>query len=217
MSAAPANDDRPKRARLSVPEREVQLLDVAEKLFTERGFDGVTIEDIARAAHVTRPVVYQRYGSKESVFIACVRRAREQCEQMVFDRVAAAPDNLTARLKAGSTAYCDMITADPRRFNLLFTTSANLDGTLAEELRELRQGSINATIETARPYTPDLTDEALTAFAYAVSGIGEQLGRWLLANPKLSRRKFVAYYTAAVEGVANSILTMPQAGKRRPR
>ncbi|MFE5286040.1 TetR/AcrR family transcriptional regulator [Nocardia sp. NPDC056611] len=215
MPAAPANAERPRRARLSVSERETQLLDIAEKLFTERGFDGVTIEDIARAAQVTRPVVYQRYGSKESVFIACVRRAREHCDRMVFDRVAAAPDNIAARIKAGCAAYCDIITTDPRRFNLLFTTSANLDGTLAEELRYLRQGSINSTVETVRPYVPELSDEALTAFAYAVSGIGEQLGRWLLANPKMSRKKFVAYYTAAIEGVANSILAMPQAARRR--
>ncbi|MGV9818918.1 TetR/AcrR family transcriptional regulator [Nocardia xishanensis] len=206
---------RPKRVRLSAAEREAQLLDVAETLFTDRGFDGVTIEDIARVAEVSRPVVYQRYGSKEGVFLACVRRAREQCELLVFDRVSAAPDNLTARIKAGSSAYCDIITTDPRRFNLLFTTSANLEDTLAEELRALREVSINATIETARPYVPELKEEALTAFAYAVSGIGEQLGRWLLANPEISREKFVAYYTAAVEGVANSILSMPRAAKRR--
>ncbi|WP_433622018.1 TetR/AcrR family transcriptional regulator [Nocardia sp. CA-120079] len=217
MPASSVAAERPKRVRLPVAERETQLLDIAEKLFTEWGFEGVTIEDIARAANVTRPVVYQRYGSKDAVFVACVRRAREQCEQMVFDRVAAARDNLTARIKAGSAAYCDIITTDPRRFNLLFTTSANLEGPLAEELRGLRQNSINATIEMARPYAPDLKEEALTAFAYAVSGIGEQLGRWLLANPRMSRKKFVVYYTAAVEGVANNILVMPQAAKRPAR
>jgi AcrR family transcriptional regulator len=44
--------------------REEQLLEVAEGVFAMQGYTGTSIEDIARAAGVTRPVVYDHFGSK---------------------------------------------------------------------------------------------------------------------------------------------------------
>ncbi|MGY0063414.1 helix-turn-helix domain-containing protein [Streptomyces sp. LZ34] len=43
------------------------------RLPVQQGYEGVSIEDIARAAGVSRPVVYQHHGSQEGIFVACVR------------------------------------------------------------------------------------------------------------------------------------------------
>src|SRR5437879_6412202 len=61
--------------------REEQLLDIAEQVFTELGYQGGSIEEITRRAGVKRPLIYTYFGGKDGLYIACYRRAREE-----FDR-----------------------------------------------------------------------------------------------------------------------------------
>ena len=67
-----------KRRRLTGAERAEQVLDVAEELLTAKGYDRTSIEDIAQAAGVSRPIVYGHHGSKEGVYLACMARARRR-------------------------------------------------------------------------------------------------------------------------------------------
>lgn len=55
-----------------------QLLRSAAELFADRGYAGVSLEDIAQAAGFTKGAVYSHFGSKEQVFLAAVRRVAEQ-------------------------------------------------------------------------------------------------------------------------------------------
>ena len=57
-----------------------QLLVQAARLFAERGFSGVSLEDIAQAAGFTKGAVYSHFGSKEQVFLAAVRNTVERIE-----------------------------------------------------------------------------------------------------------------------------------------
>ena len=53
--------------------RDARLLDVATKLFMERGFDGTSIDAVAEAAGVSKPTVYARYHDKRDLFVAVLR------------------------------------------------------------------------------------------------------------------------------------------------
>jgi AcrR family transcriptional regulator len=53
--------------------RDVRLLDVATKLFMERGFDSTSIDAVAEAAGVSKPTVYARYHDKRDLFVAVLR------------------------------------------------------------------------------------------------------------------------------------------------
>jgi TetR/AcrR family transcriptional regulator, mexJK operon transcriptional repressor len=53
--------------------RDVRLLDVATRLFMERGFDGTSIDAVAEAAGVSKPTVYARYRDKRALFAAVLR------------------------------------------------------------------------------------------------------------------------------------------------
>ncbi|MEB4615675.1 TetR/AcrR family transcriptional regulator [Leucobacter sp. M11] len=57
-----------------------QLLRRAGELFAERGYSGVSLEDIAQAAGFTKGAVYTHFGSKEQVFLAAVRDVAERVE-----------------------------------------------------------------------------------------------------------------------------------------
>jgi TetR/AcrR family transcriptional repressor of mexJK operon len=53
--------------------RDARLLDVATKLFMERGFDGTSIDAVAETAGVSKPTVYARYHDKRDLFAAVLR------------------------------------------------------------------------------------------------------------------------------------------------
>ncbi|MEE2521656.1 TetR/AcrR family transcriptional regulator [Pseudarthrobacter sp. J75] len=54
------------------PQRRTQLVDVGRGLFAAKGLDGTTIEEIAAAAGVSKPVIYEHFGSKEGLYTQVV-------------------------------------------------------------------------------------------------------------------------------------------------
>ena len=71
---APAPAPEKKRVRMSRADRRKQLVGVARELCAAQGFDGVSIEEIAAAAQVSKPVVYEHFGSKEGIYNVVVDR-----------------------------------------------------------------------------------------------------------------------------------------------
>jgi AcrR family transcriptional regulator len=183
------------RRRLPRAERGQQLLDVAEKLFVTGGYEQTSIEDVARAAGVSRPIVYDHYGSKEGLYVACVKRAREEHARRVEHAVAAAA-NPRDQIRAGGAVFFEILEEDPARWTVLFGGSAvPLFGELGARLTELRSETVAQIARLMRTHAPDADPERLDAFAFAVSGVGEQLGRWWLANPDVPRDRVVEHYT----------------------
>src|SRR5688572_11080546 len=104
--------------RLSKDARVEQLLDIAQAVFVDHGFDGTSIEQIARAAGVSRPIVYEHFGSKDGIYLACLRRARAQLDEALAAAVAEA-DGIEERLAAGVAACFRFIEQDPSRWAVL--------------------------------------------------------------------------------------------------
>ena len=90
--------------RLNPAERRDQILDAANELFAERGYDEVTIEDVAKSAGVARGLVHHYFGGRKEVFIALVGGlagfARMGCGP---PSVAALAPEWRTRCHAGST------------------------------------------------------------------------------------------------------------------
>ena len=64
----------PKYSRLDPEQRSEQILDAANALFAERGYDEVSVEDIANSAGVTRGLVHHYFGGRKEVYIALLER-----------------------------------------------------------------------------------------------------------------------------------------------
>ena len=67
-------------SRLEPGQRREQILDAANELFAERGYDEVSIEDIASAAGVTRGLVHHYFGGRKEVYVALLERLGAQRE-----------------------------------------------------------------------------------------------------------------------------------------
>src|SRR5579875_562971 len=64
---------RRRSRRLGAPERREQLVATAQRLFAERGYRATTMDDIAHAAGVTKPLLYQHFTSKRALYLELVQ------------------------------------------------------------------------------------------------------------------------------------------------
>jgi AcrR family transcriptional regulator len=93
---------------MSRTERGQQLLDVAELVFGEHGYRGTSMDDIAHRAGVSKPILYDHYGSKEGLLAALVERAGEQLQVVVVSAATSASDRESA-LAAGIRSYFSFV------------------------------------------------------------------------------------------------------------
>jgi AcrR family transcriptional regulator len=128
---------RSERVRMSGRERREQLVDVARKLFAEKGFEAVTIEEIAAQASVSKPVVYEHFGSKDGLYAVIVDREMNILLGMVSDSLTA--DNPRALLEQAARALFDYIEERSDGFRVLVRDSpvAQNTGNFASLLRDV--------------------------------------------------------------------------------
>ena len=76
----------PDRVRMTGHERREQLIEVGRQLFAEKGFEAVTIEEIAATANVSKPVVYEHFGSKDGLYAVILdRETRQLLDTVTFN------------------------------------------------------------------------------------------------------------------------------------
>ncbi|MBV2367204.1 TetR family transcriptional regulator [Streptomonospora nanhaiensis] len=90
-----------------------QVLASATDLFAAQGFAAVSLDDVARAAGVTRGAVYHHYANKTGLFRAVAAHLQADVAAAVVRAAERAEPDPRARLRAGSHAFLDAITAAP--------------------------------------------------------------------------------------------------------
>jgi AcrR family transcriptional regulator len=180
-----------KKGRVPRALREEQILDIAEELFLEKGYEQTSIEDICRIAEVSRPTVYNLYENKAAIYLACVRRARAILERQLAEAALTTSDPYEQLLR-GADAHFKILEQDPRRWQLLFG-KPGLIGELADELAAERFHTVQAIAALLRQYAPDAEPARIDAYANLISGAAEQLGRWWLYNRHIPRETICRY------------------------
>lgn len=67
-------------ARLTATERRQAIVEAAIRLFSEKGFHGVTTRELAQAVGVSEPVLYQHYQTKRELYAAIIEQKSSQIE-----------------------------------------------------------------------------------------------------------------------------------------
>jgi len=189
-----------KHGRVPRAIREKQILDIAEKQFIELGYDDVSIESIRTEAKVSRPMVYDYFGSKDQVYLACVKRARTEYENKLVE-VFNSNLPLNELILKVTTIYFDIVETNPKRWEALFAGSMiPAVGDLGKSLNDLRLGTIKHLITLIIQHYPNIDYEKADAFVHTIVAIGIQLGMWWISNPHVTKDKVISYSVAFVNG-----------------
>jgi AcrR family transcriptional regulator len=107
--------------RMSGRERREQLILVGRSLFADKGFEAVTVEEIAATAGVSKPVVYEHFGGKEGLYAVVVDREMNQLLTMISSALQGThPRQL---LEQAGMALFDYIESQPDGFQILVRDS----------------------------------------------------------------------------------------------
>ena len=126
-----AGPDRP-RTRLAREERRALLVDAATAVFDGRDPAGVTFEEIADAAGVSRALVYNYFGDRQGLIEAVARRASERLSERVTAALAATR-GLREALAAAIRASLEFAQEDPAGYRFAIGSTAPLVPALYDE------------------------------------------------------------------------------------
>jgi len=168
--------------------RAEQLLDVADELFAERGFHGASMDELAKRAGVSKPVIYDHFSSKEQLLGTCVRRTGEALAEQVATAVRKESDP-RARLRAGSIAYFRFLEQQLQAWAVLFAEEEARDARFAAEASRIRRRQsdlmISLMAETSGTAPGHQGRARLEAMTLAIAGAYESLSLWWREHPEV--------------------------------
>src|SRR5947209_6565640 len=131
---APAQTERSRQKA----DRRVRLLRAAARLFAERGFHGVSIEDLGAAAEISGPAVYRHFPNKDAMLAALLVGVSERLLEGGREEVAAAdsPEDALRRLVAFHTEFA---LSDPELISVQGRDLPNLSTPAARQVRRLQR------------------------------------------------------------------------------
>ncbi len=189
----------PKTKRMPRAQREQQMLDAAVRVFSRCGYHAASMDEIAEASDVSKPMLYLYLGSKESLFAACIRREADRLIAAVAQ--AAEPGLETGeQLRRGLTAFFGFVAEHRESWIVLYQQARAQGEPIVEEVAAARRQVVDAVTalvrRAARASVPhargDGTGEAggdaasrrdrgeAAAMAQAIVGAADALAGWVL-------------------------------------
>ncbi len=169
-------------------EREAQMLDVAERVFGANGFQAATMDEIAEQVGVTKPLIYDYFGSKEGLLAATIERARHQLlDALITGWAAGAEAAPRDRVRGVITAFFHFIDEHEQAFALL-RTEGSLIGEAASSVERIRQQTAKALAEgiTMLPEFATLPPSRVVPLVEVIIGGIERLAVYRSEHPGLS-------------------------------
>src|SRR5215212_6221745 len=176
----------PRRRKVPRAVREQQMLEVAERAFAQRGYHAASVDAIAEAAGISKPMVYAYFDSKEGLYRACMAAARERLLSTLREQVdvSAPPDQ---QLWHGLLAFFTFVERSPDSWTVLVGDVTAGTGPLAAEGRAVRRemaGLVGELLRRAGVAEGLDVGELADQLARALIGAGESLAAWWAEHPE---------------------------------
>lgn len=166
-------------ARLPAARRRRQLLDVALDVFATRGFDGTSMAELAEAAGITKPVLYQHFASKRELYLELLEDVGRQLQEAVGKATAAAAGP-HGQVEAGFRAYFRFVAENRSAFQLLFLGSSRHDREFTHAVERVEESMADAV---APLIEAGIDEPHRRQLAHALVGMAEVTGRRAVADP----------------------------------
>lgn len=178
VSSLPAPAPTP-GTRLPAARRRRQLLDTALATFAERGFHATSMNDVAESAGVTKPVLYQHFGSKRELYAELLGDVGGHLLDAI-EAATAAAEGPRDQVEAGFAAYFRFVANERDAFLVLFGGGTRRDEEFSHQAR-----NIEASVAEAVAGLIDvegLDEGGRRLLAHGVVGIAEGTSRHWLAD-----------------------------------
>jgi AcrR family transcriptional regulator len=166
-------------------ERERQMVEVAEEIFADRGFLATSMDDVAEQVGVSKPMIYEYFGSKEGLFVACIRSARAELLNVTLRSVEGVSSAEEA-MRRGLTAFFEFTDSHRRSWKLLQAEAAVAGPGAVAEIEAVRQQQTAVNTTLFASFLQDLPHNELEAYAEMVVGACERLSLWYVQRDDVS-------------------------------
>jgi len=165
--------------RLARSERRELVLRAGGAEFGRRGYGAARIEDIARAAGVTKPIVYRHFESKKGLYLALLRKHETDLPTFVADAAGQMVDDSPGAILE---IWLDYVRANSHAWLMLFRDHSGDEEIQAvrEQVSVTARGVMAAFVAGRRPDLPAAQVEPIAE--YLTSGLAG-LALWWIDRP----------------------------------
>jgi AcrR family transcriptional regulator len=166
----PGHAEAPNRRSQLKSDRRLQLLSAAERLFAERGFLAVRLEDIGAAAGVSGPAIYRHFPNKESLLVELLVGISARLLTGARDVTAQGSDAATA-LDGLIDFHLDFALGEPDLIRIQDRDLAHLPAAAERQVRKAQRQYVEIWVSVLRELNPELAEGDARLTAHAVFGL----------------------------------------------
>ncbi|NNE18110.1 MAG: TetR/AcrR family transcriptional regulator [Myxococcales bacterium] len=180
--------------RLRASERRAQLIDIGRSAFAEQGYEGTSVEEIAKRAKVSKPIVYEHFGGKEGLYAVIVDREMSYVERRIIEAISSGSPR--ERVERASLAFLNYVRDHPDGFAVLSQDSplTSSPGTMSSLLNDMadRVGDVFVLALQDAGYDT----KAAPIYANALIGMITFVGKWWTEHREPQVEEVAKYISA---------------------
>lgn len=183
-----------KAKKLTAAERRAQLIDVGRAAFAEKGYQGISVEELALRANVSKPVLYNHFGGKEGLYAVIVDREIEHVVRIISEAIATGTPR--QRVEASALTFLAYVEQNPDGFKVL-THDAPLstgEGTMTSLLNDVAARVAQVFTATFKEAGYDPRNAPI--YAHALVGMVTFVGQWWVDARKPPMQDVAAHISA---------------------
>jgi AcrR family transcriptional regulator len=187
--------------RLPASERRAQLIEVGRSVFAKYGYEGTSVEEIAKRAKVSKPIVYEHFGGKEGLYAVIVDREMDYVVRRITEAISSGSPR--ERVERASLAFLSYVRDHPDGFAVLSQDSplSSSRGTISSLLNDMAERVGDVFVSALEEAGYD--SKAAPIYANALVGMVTFVGTWWTDERK-----------PAIEEVAKHISALAWMGLR---
>lgn len=170
------------RKKLTAAARRAQLIEVGRSAFAKNGYEATSVEEIAKRAKVSKPIIYEHFGGKEGLYAVIVDREVEYVVALISESIATGSPR--DRVEQAALAFLTYVKDRPEGFAVLThdTPVGASRGNFSSLLSDVaeRVGQVFAVAFKAAGYDA----KAAPIYAHALIGMVTFVGQWWTEEQK---------------------------------
>lgn len=178
--------------RLPRDQRRDQLLGVAKSVFATRGYRTTSMDTIAEAAGVSKPVLYQHFASKQDLYLALIDSSAFRLDESLGQALDSTSDP-HEKIRATFRAYFEFVISHREEFVILFNADV-YEAQAQQKIRDLRSRSAARIVKALMSYS-DLTEEQAELLCRALIGTAEVIVKQIEARDDIEVESAVSLLT----------------------